>query len=527
MTEGMLQDEFIPLGEMITRLVREQPEHIFLIDEQETLTYGELGKALGGIATALKDAGLAKNDVLAIVAPNCNEYVLAYLAAAIVGIVVVPLPISTPAKSLAGMIRDCRAKMLLADPAVLAQLTLEDNFIDSREIDCRELGSTIQAWRQLSAPIPQISIAPDDIFNIIYSSGTTGTPKGIVQTHALRFGHVRLGMSEGYDRETVGLFSTPLYSNTTLVSFFPTIALGGTAILMAKFDCEQFLILAEQHRVTHAMLVPVQYRRLMDFDEFEKYDLSAFRNKYCTSAPFSAQLKQEVLDRWPGGLTEYYGMTEGGGVCVLRAHEHPDKLQSVGRPAGGTSFCIIDEQDNQIASTELGEIVGHSPSMMPGYLNRPDLNAEIFWTDKEGKKYIRSGDIGRFDEDGFLYLTDRKKEVIISGGFNIYPTDIEQVLAEFPEVLDAAVVGVPSSKWGETPIAFVRAPGSDALEIKERVNSKVGKFQRVAEVILVDDIPRSSIGKVLKRKLRDAYLQDNGEQAGNNPDATAKTRNQV
>jgi len=127
----------------------------------------------------------------------------------------------------------------------------------------------------------------------------------------------------------------------------------------------------------------------------------------------------------------------------------------------------------------------------------------------------------------FLYLTDRKKEVIISGGFNIYPADIEQVLAEFPEILDAAVVGVPSNKWGETPIAFVRAPGSDALEIKEKVNSKVGKFQRVAQVVLVDDIPRSSIGKVLKRELRDAFLRESEEHAGNNSDATAKIRKEV
>lgn len=506
MTDRIQQEGFVPLGKMITRLVQEQPERIALVDERETLTYAGMGQALGGIAACMKDAGLTSGDVLALGGLNCAEYVLAYLAAAISGIVVVPLPISSTADSLVRMLRDCQAKMLLADPDVLAAAVPDGNVIDSRP-----LVPTIQQWRQRSAAIPQVSIAPDDIFNIIYSSGTTGIPKGIVQSHALRFAHVRLGLSEGYDNKTVSLLSTPLYSNTTLVSFFPTIALGGTVILMTKFDCKKFLALAEQHRVTHAMLVPVQYRRLMDFAEFDQYDLSAFRHKFCTSAPFSVQLKQEVLDRWPGGLTEYYGMTEGSGVCVLRAHEHPDKLQTVGRPAEGSSFHIIDEQDNQIAATELGEIVGYSASMMPGYLNRPALNREIFWTDKEGKKFIRSGDIGRFDEDGFLHLTDRKKEVIISGGFNIYPADIEQVLAEFPEVLDAAVVGVPSRKWGETPIAFVRAPGSDPLEIMQKVNARVGKYQRVAEVLLVADIPRSSIGKMLKRKLREVYLRENKE----------------
>lgn len=518
MTDHIKEEAFVPLGKMIAGLVQKQPERIALVDERETLSYAEMGQALGGVAACMKDAGLAKGDVLAIGGLNCVEYVLAYLAAAISGIVVVPLPISSTADSLAKMVRDCQAKMLLADPDVVVGVATDTGVVTDAgavtgagSIDRRPLVPTIKKWRQRSAAIPQVPIAPDDIFNIIYSSGTTGTPKGIVQSHALRFAHVRLGLNEGYDNETINLLSTPLYSNTTLVSFFPTIALGGTVVLMAKFDCQKFLSLAEQHRVTHTMLVPVQYRRLMDFDEFDQYDLSAFRHKYCTSAPFSVQLKQEILDRWPGGLTEYYGMTEGGGACVLRVHEHPDKLQTVGRPAEGASFRIIDEQDNQITPTELGEIVGYSPSMMPGYLNRPDLNSEIFWTDKTGKKFIRSGDIGRFDEDGFLYLTDRKKEVIISGGFNIYPADIEQVLTKFPEVLDAAVVGVPSHKWGETPVAFVRAPGSDALKIMQKVNSKVGKFQRVAQVVLVDSFPRSSIGKVLKRELRDTFLRKSEE----------------
>ncbi len=519
MGDSIKHVEFVSLGEMIAGLVHEQPERIALIDERTRLTYGELGQALGGIAAALEEAGFVKGDVLAIGASNSAEYVLAYLAAAISGLVVVPLPISAPAESLARMVQDCQAKMMLADPEVLAQAVTDENFIDGRA-----LVSTIGEWRRRSAPIPRVLPAPDDIFNIIYSSGTTGTPKGIVQTHALRFGHVRLGLNEGYDREAVSLLSTPLYSNTTLVSFFPTIALGGTAILMSKFDCKKFLGLAEQYRVTHAMLVPVQYRRLMDFGEFDHYDLSAFRHKYCTSAPFPAQLKREVLDRWPGGLTEYYGMTEGGGLCVLRAHEQPNKLHTVGCPAEGSIFHIIDEQDHQIAPTELGEIVGYSASMMPGYLNRPDLNRQIFWTDQEGKKFIRSGDVGRFDEDGYLQLTDRKKEVIISGGFNVYPADIEQVLAGFPEVLDAAVVGVPSRKWGETPIAFVRAPGGNSLEIMQKLNAKVGKYQRVAQVLLVDEIPRSSIGKVLKRNLRDAFLRDNEELADIKLDSSTQIR---
>jgi acyl-CoA synthetase (AMP-forming)/AMP-acid ligase II len=277
---------------------------------------------------------------------------------------------------------------------------------------------------------------------------------------------------------------------------------------MPKFDAEQFLKLSEKHRATHAMLVPVQYRRLMERPDFDTYDLSSFVMKFSTSAPFPAEIKADVLKRWPGGLIEYYGMTEGGGSCGLQAHEFPDKLHTVGRPLPGHDIRLIDEDGKEVPQGEIGEVVGRSGAMMVGYHNQPGKTSEAEWWSPEGLRYIRTGDVGRFDEDGFLTLMDRKKDMIISGGFNIYPSDLEAEIVKHPAVLEAAVVGVASKAWGETPVAFVAlkaGQSADPQEIKAFVNSKVGKTQRLADLVLIDSLPRSHIGKVLKRELRDAY----------------------
>jgi len=303
----------------------------------------------------------------------------------------------------------------------------------------------------------------------------------------------------------------------------PTFALGGTAVLMEKFEPAAFLALAERTRATHAMLVPVQYRRIMALPDFGRYDLSSFRMKFSTSAPFAAALKADVLARWPGGLVEYYGMTEGGGTCVLAAHLHPDKLHTVGVPAPGHDIRLIDEQGRELPPGSTGEVVGHSPSMMTGYHRRPQKTAEAEWRDAAGRRFIRTGDVGRFDADGFLVLVDRRKDMIISGGFNVYPSDLEAVVSGHPDVAEVAVAGVPSARWGETPVAFVVARAGAALDSQALLawsNARLGKVQRIAAVEMVDVLPRSPIGKVLKRELRDAFAARHPDAAaGRSPDA--------
>jgi len=215
-----------------------------------------------------------------------------------------------------------------------------------------------------------------------------------------------------------------------------------------------------------------------------------------------------VLARWPGGLVEVYGMTEGGGTCILNAHLHPDKLHTVGQPAEGHDIRLIDEAGQEVPPGEAGEVVGHSVGMMTGYHGQPEKTREAEWFAPDGKRFIRTGDVGRFDAEGFLSLFDRKKDMIISGGFNIYPSDLEALLRSHPAVAEAAVVGMPSVEWGETPVAFVvLQPGVDvaAEALRQWLNERVGKTQRLAALHLIDELPRSAIGKVLKRELRDTY----------------------
>jgi acyl-CoA synthetase (AMP-forming)/AMP-acid ligase II len=216
-----------------------------------------------------------------------------------------------------------------------------------------------------------------------------------------------------------------------------------------------------------------------------------------------------VLERWPGRLIDVYGMTEGGGACLLEADLHPDKLHTVGKPAPGHDIRLIDDEGREAAQGEAGEIVGHSAASMTGYHNQPAKTKEAEWFDASGRRFIRTGDIGRFDEDGFLVLLDRKKDMIISGGFNVYPSDLEAVLKQHGQVAEAAVIGVPSETWGETPVGFVVPKGNSPIgenDLLRWANERLGKMQRLAALHFVDALPRSPIGKVLKRELRDRYV---------------------
>jgi long-chain acyl-CoA synthetase len=505
---------FAAIPDLLRMHAREAPRRRALLLGERALDYAELDALVDRIAASLAHAGLAPRDAIAICAATSLEYAALFLGALRAGVAVAPLAPSSTGDEIAAMAADAGAKLMFLDAAAAERLgpALARLAVPRIALDGSAAGSAFADWLAPQGARPRpIAIEPGWPFNLIYSSGTTGTPKGIEQSHAMRWGHVLRAAPYGYGADSVTLISTPLYSNTTLVCFFPALALGGTLVLMAKFDAAGYLALAERQRVTHTMLVPVQYQRILASPDFGRYDLSSFRCKLSTSAPFSAELKADVLERWPGGLVEIYGMTEGGGNCILAAHEYPDKLHTVGRPPAGHDLRIIDAEGRELPRGASGEVVGHSAIMMTAYHKRPEQTAAAEWYDASGKRFIRTGDIGRFDEDGFLVLLDRKKDMIISGGFNVYPSDIEAVLRAHPAVAEAAVVGVPSERWGETPVAFVvlrsgMNPAAPAL--LDWVNSRVGKIQRLAALEMRDSLPRSAIGKLLKRELRDGYRAD-------------------
>ena len=495
---------FRAIADLVHEHALARPLQRVLVQGERSVTWGQLDAMADRVAASLQRDGVKPQQSIAICSSNSLEYAAVFIGALRAGAAVAPLAIQSSPAQLAGMAADSGARHLFVDAGVPAfDSTAQRIFLDA------SAQPSLAQWLAPAGTRPQpVRVKPDWPFNIIYSSGTTGTPKGIVQPHAMRWQHVARAESYGYGPQSVTLIATSLCSNTTLVCFFPTLAKGGCVVLAPpKFEAARWLALAQQHRATHAMLVPVQYQRIMALPEFDDYNLSAFEMKFCTSAPFHAKLKADILERWPGGLVEFYGMTEGGGTCILEAHNFPDKLHTVGRPAEGHDIRVIDEDERELPRGEVGEVVGRSAAMMIGYHQQSGKTREAEWYDADGNRFIRTGDVGRFDDEGFLTLMDRRKDMVISGGFNVYPSDLEAVLRQHPGVADAAVVGVPSAEWGETPVAFVvptaQAPSQE--DLRAWANGQLGKTQRLAALRYIDELPRSEIGKVLKRQLREMY----------------------
>lgn len=497
--------DFVPFPEAIASHAASNPEGAAFQVDDLAMNWKTLHERVTQVAHALVAAGVKPGDRVALIGLASLAYIECFFATIAARACVVPLPVSASMAALEAMLQDSGAKVLLVDPDSGPEISDMATRLASQ-------GTVrVMALDQAGAdggPLPPAS--PQDPFNIIYSSGTTGVPKGIVHLHGMRQRQAgRKGFA--FSPTSRSLLSTPIYSNTTIMPMLGSVANAGSCILMRKFDAGRFLAMAAAHRVTHTMLVPVQYKRLLAHPDFAGTDLSALALSQSTGAPMDVALKRDILERWPGRFMEVYGLTEGGVSCFLEPRLNPDKLHTVGKAGHGTEVFLIDEAGHRLPADRVdqtGEVVGRSPFMMAGYHNRPDADAEIRWYDQERNVYHRTGDIGRFDAEGFLTLLDRKKDVIISGGNNIYAADLEAVLARHADVLEAVVIGVPSAEWGETPLALVVArPGKslDATALRDWVNAQVGKTQRLSAVELRPELPHSALGKLSKKELRAPY----------------------
>ena len=353
---------------------------------------------------------------------------------------------------------------------------------------------------------PELKVKSEDESFIIYTSGTTGKPKGVVLTHRNHFWNtINYIIAYQMGENDVELALTHMFHSSTLGRIFTYIFTGATFITSKLFDPKQAMELITQYKATSITQTPTMYAALLNLRQRDCYLTGSVKRVVSGAAPFSPELKVELVQLFPrAGIFDLYGLTEASpGVTILRPHDPPEKIASVGKPMMSVTIKVVDKDGNELPSGKNGEIVCIGPNVMKGYYNDPTATQKVL---KEG--WLYTGDMGRIDQDGYLYLTGRKKELIVSGGENIYPTEIEAVLHRHPLILEAAVIGVPDDYWGESVKAIVvPKPGKNLneQEVIEYCKSHLAHYKKPKTVDFIDSLPKSAAGKIMKKELLKKY----------------------
>ncbi len=482
------------------------------------LSWSELEIRTNKVANALMAAGLAKGDKVCMYTKNSLAAFELTWGIIRAGGVVVALNTMVTDEVLATLINRSDGSLIFCDENSAAEVRKVQDQLDNLDAenifspggahDCRAIESFID--EASDAPV-HVDIDPEDSICIIYSSGSTGVPKGIELSHRAR-AHYLFGQGHWgrYDPESVDLIATPLYTSGTWFTMAPCMFWGGTCVIMPGFSSDEFIRLVDTHKCTHAFLVPTQTVQILDDPSLPEHDLSSLRLILSGGQALMPQTFDEVGEKLPNAeLWDCYGMSEGFVSIVGPLDYKRGKRGSVGKPMLLDDIRIISEAGEELPTGQIGEICAYSLGLMKGYYKDPEATEASIWYGPHGRSFIRSGDLGRYDEDGYLHLCGRAKDMIKSGGINVFPPDIEAVFTKHPAVSETAVIGIPHEKWMETPMAFVilRTDATQVTpeELMEWANNKLAKFQRVSEVKFVEDFPRVTYGKVDKKKLRAPY----------------------
>ena len=479
-----------------------------------THTYARFAERVNRTANALSGLGIRHGDKVASLLGNCRELVELTFAMPSLGAVNVPLSPLLMGPGLRALLADSQAAALVTQVSMLPVIeSIREELpqalrrrivlVDGAEPGCFSL----EELRTVAADTPpRATVTQDDLFNIMYTSGTTGLPKGIMHSHFVRAMYALLmGPAWRMTPESVVLHTGAIVFNGAYVTMMPCFHLGAHYVLARQFNAGEAIALIERHRVTHTMMVPAQIVALLDAPEFAPERLASLQTILSLGAPLHQEQKDRLNRLLPGRFYELYGLTEGF-VTILDVQDAVRKSGSVGVPPPFFSLRITREDGTDVPAGEIGEIVGRGPILMGGYYNRPDLTEKAI---RNG--WLLTGDMGYVDDEGYLHLVDRKKDMIDSGGVKVYPRDVEEVVVRHPAVAEVAVFGVPDEKWGETPVAAVilhSGAGIGADELRDWINSHVAaRYQRVSRVLVMQDFPRSAAGKTLKREMRAPFWE--------------------
>ena len=479
------------------RAARYYPERTALVSGGTRSTFRELHDRVASIAAALRRHGFGVGDRLAILLPNEPEYIELVYACAWLGVIAVPLNTRLSAIEIDHVLADASPRGLIRHsflPAPTVQLSWQ-LVLDQEPLDVR------------SDSYPDVIYDPETILALVYTSGTTGRPKGVVLTHANVLANVHyFNYWMPYREGSVYLHAAPMFHILDLPFMFAAPAFGACQVTIPKFSPGSFCETVERERVSRTVLVPTMINLLTQFSELKEHDLTSLEHLAYGGSPMAPELVQRTREVLPNlKLVQGYGLSETGFLTGLQDHEHTeDKLMSCGRTCPGIDVRVVDESGKEVGAGHPGELVARGANVMRGYWNNPEQTTRAF---RDG--LFRTGDVGYQDADGYFYILDRLKDMIVTGGENVYSGEVEAVIYAHPAIREAAVFGIPDPQWGELVMACVVLKPGKALSADDLIthcrrflaNYKIPRRVEFSE----PELPKNGAGKILKRVLRERF----------------------
>lgn len=507
--------ERVCVGDITTRAADLYPERTAIIDGERELSYRELDQQANRLGHALLGLGLQAQDVVGVLARNCSELLITYFACAKAGLICAPVNLGLRPEEIAYCLKDARARVLIVEDALAAAAaSLPAHLPDLERVywtgadghaDSDKSAGTFESLLASGQDAPLEVMVPDrDAVQLLYTSGTTALPKGVLTSHlAVTITALSNSIANRLPAEPRVLVNLPLFHCTALNTLaVPTFIVGGTTVLSNGFDAKETARLIEQQRISMFVFLPMMYAALLQEPEARSRNFSSVKLALYAMAPMPESRLQAVHELFPNadvilgsGQTEFTPAT-----CLIRPEHQWSKAGSWGTATPMTRIAIMDDQGKLLPRGEIGEIVYRGPQVMNGYLNQPELTAESF---KHG--WFHSGDVAWMDEDGAIWFTDRKKDVIKTGGENVASIEVERCLMEHPGVAEAAVVGLPHPHWGEAVTASVlRKPGTavDEQELLQHCRERLAGFKVPKAIVFEGEFPRTGTGKIQKHVLR-------------------------